>query len=174
MRCTHRRRLLTRALANNNFIRYLHLPLVNTSTARRRTASTESGARDGENYATPSGKNLGGTATYISQPDLAHESRRCQGRRDLRKILRKSWATHQQFGGPLSGPKSRIGIPHFITFYPIGYRGGKDRDNGQSLVAIRGEEDGPIICDDWPMIYGRARENVGQPAANLRHPLSRP
>ena len=95
---------------NYNFILYLHLPLVNNSTTRRRTASTASGAQDGENYATPSGKKLDGTAAYISQPDLEPESRSFHDRRRMRIPGREGVATGSSSsdGGILIDPGARL------------------------------------------------------------------
>ena len=45
--------------------------------------------------------------------------------------------------------------PIFPTFQPIGDRDVKASDKGVSLFAIRGQEEGPIILNDWSVIYGR-------------------
>ena len=63
----------------------------------------------------------------------------------------------------------------FITFQPIGYRGVKDRDNGESLFSTRGQEVGPgnsqRFFHDLRKIV---RENPGLPATNLGGPIPGP
>ena len=62
----------------------------------------------------------------------------------------------------------------FITFEPIGYRAEKGPDNGQSLYAIRGQEEGAGNPNGWPVINGSPLENPGKSATNLGDPLSSP
>ena len=59
-------------------------------------------------------------------------------------------------------------------FSPVGYRDVKGADNGISLIAIRYREEGPLIPDDRPAIYGRPLETAEKHTANPGDPLSAP
>ena len=63
---------------------HVRLLLVNTLTARRRTAWIKGGTQAGGNCAMLSGKKLIGSATYTSQPDPGPAWRRLRSRQKMR------------------------------------------------------------------------------------------